>query len=98
MFDPTPLRLKAEDSPAPDLQALGIELGELLQQAGANVVNVLHALQHSRDPFEAKRLALMWGEEAHRQIVTAMELRETLAREQRAAGLLSMPYGGVGGA
>ena len=86
--------LRADDRAAPDLQALTIDLGDLLRSNGSAVVNALHALKNTRDPFEATRRAILWLEEAHATLAPALELHETISKERRAVGLLSMPWEG----
>lgn len=91
IFDPTPINLRADDKPSPDLQALGIELGDLLRQADRHIAAMQDALGH-RDIIEGARQAQMWGAEARTATQAAQRLHETLQKERRAIGLLSMSY------
>lgn len=90
--DPRPITLRADDQPAPDLQSLHVEMAELLDQAEQQLAAMLAALGRQRDLIDAVRLARLWGDEALANVRTARETRETIAREERAAGLMAMPW------
>jgi len=97
IVDPRPLALRAEDRAATDLQELNVRLSDCLASADRAIGALLESLAQAHDLIDGRRRAKIWGVEAQTAVAEAIETREQLAREQRAAGLMSdrwtVPHG-----
>lgn len=90
IYDPRPLALRADDLPAPDLQATVIELSEMLHEHVGDLERQRDLLTRwGTDPTGVCRRAQPRAIEHHEQAARIRDLVETLSQGYRAAGVYS---------